>query len=90
MGGGVVLDDQGVVVTQPAAGEFKGFSNICTHQGNKVSSVSNGVITCPFHGSQFDITTGDNVTGPNGEAAGTVPPLPAVAVKVSGNEVVRA
>ncbi len=32
-GGGKVFADQGVVVTQPASGEFKAFSAMCTHQG---------------------------------------------------------
>ena len=30
-GGGTIFGDQGVVVTQPKPGDFKGFTNICTH-----------------------------------------------------------
>ena len=44
VGGGVVFKDEKVVVTQPAKGEFKGFSAICTHQGCPVASVADGVI----------------------------------------------
>jgi nitrite reductase/ring-hydroxylating ferredoxin subunit len=90
VGGGVVLADAGVVVTQPTRGRFKGFSATCTHQGSTLSSVANGVITCPNHGSQFAIEDGANVTGPNGEPAGSVPALPEIAVRVQGGQVVKA
>jgi nitrite reductase/ring-hydroxylating ferredoxin subunit len=90
VGGGVVLAEAGVVVTQPGKGEFRGFSSTCTHQGSALTSVENGVITCPNHGSQFAIEDGANVTGPNGEPAGSVPALPAVEVRVQRGQVVRA
>ncbi len=64
VGGGTVLDDIKVVVTQPTDGDFKAFSAICTHQGCTVGGVADGKITCPCHGSQFDIATGAVVTGP--------------------------
>ncbi|NGO14960.1 Rieske (2Fe-2S) protein [Streptomyces sp. HC44] len=63
-GGGKVFADQGVVVTQPTAGEFKAFSTTCPHQQQKVNSVDNGVITCPAHGSQFNVTDGGVKKGP--------------------------
>ncbi len=90
VGGGVILTDQEVVVTQPTEGEFKAFSSICTHAGNPLGSVADGKVTCPFHGSQFSVEDGANVTGPNGEAGGTVDPLPEVAITVDGDNVVRA
>lgn len=83
VGGGVILKDQEVVVTQPAAGEFKAFSAICTHQGCLVSSVADGKILCACHGSSFEITDGA-VAG--GQASS---PLPAVAVTVEGDQVVQ-
>ncbi len=64
VGGGTVFDGPKVVVTQPTEGDFKAFSAVCPHQGCTVGSVADGKITCPCHGSQFDITTGDVVTGP--------------------------
>jgi nitrite reductase/ring-hydroxylating ferredoxin subunit len=90
VGGGVILAEEELVVTQPAKGRFRGYSNRCTHQGSALSSVENGVITCPNHGSQFAIEDGANVAGPNGEPAGSVPALPAVKVRVQGGQVVRA
>ena len=81
--GGVIVGDK-VVVTQPEQGTFKGFSAICTHMGCVVNDVTNGVISCPCHGSQYSVTDGSVIAGP------APAPLPPVAVKVKGNEVVRA
>jgi len=64
VGGGKVFDSLKVVVTQPTAGDFKAFSAVCTHQGCTVAGVANGVITCPCHGSTFDIATGAVRQGP--------------------------
>ncbi len=83
-GGGVVLSDPEVVVTQPKAGEFVAFSSICTHAGCPVSEVANGTINCPCHGSMFSIEDGAVVAGP------APAPLPPVQVAVDGDQVVRA
>ncbi|MFB6548559.1 MULTISPECIES: Rieske (2Fe-2S) protein [unclassified Streptomyces] len=80
-GGGKVFADQKVVVTQPAAGEFKAFSATCTHQGCAVKSVADGVINCPCHNSNFSITDGSVQSGPAPK------PLPAVQITVSGDSI---
>lgn len=82
VGGGVVLGQDEIVVTQPVAGEFKAFTAICTHQGCLVASVSDGRIQCPCHGSSFDIADGSVTGGP------APAPLAAVAVTVKGDKVV--
>lgn len=82
VGGGVILKDDEIVVTQPEAGEFKAFSAICTHQGCLVSSVEDSKIVCACHGSTFDITDGSPQGGPAQTA------LSAVQVAVSGDQVV--
>ena len=64
VGGGVILADQAVVVTQPQAGTFKAFSAICTHQGCTVAAVQNGSIVCPCHGGMFSISDGSVQGGP--------------------------
>lgn len=64
VGGGVVLADQGYVVTQPERGQFRGFSSICTHQGCPVSNIDQGTIHCTCHGSRFSLDTGAPVQGP--------------------------
>jgi Rieske Fe-S protein len=83
VGGGVVLDDTKLVVTQPTEGDFKCFTAVCTHQGCLVGSVEDNVITCPCHGSQYSAEDGTVVTGP---ATGNLTP---VDVTVKGGQIVE-
>ncbi|MFK0236853.1 Rieske (2Fe-2S) protein [Streptomyces vinaceus] len=64
VGGGTVLKDEKLVVTQPTAGSFRCFTAVCTHQGCLVNKVSDGTIDCPCHGSKFQITDGAVAHGP--------------------------
>ena len=64
VGGGTVFKDQKLVVTQPAEGEFKGFSAVCTHQGCIVANVAEGTINCGCHGSKFLMADGSVSKGP--------------------------
>jgi nitrite reductase/ring-hydroxylating ferredoxin subunit len=82
VGGGKVFTDDKIVVTQPKSGEFRAFSAICTHRGCTVSSVSNGTINCPCHGSKYSITNAAVVAGPATKA------LSEKTVKVEGNKIV--
>lgn len=84
VGGGTILADQKIVVTQPTKGEFKAFSSICTHAGCPVSAVQDGTINCTCHGSKFSVEDGSVVNGP------ATKPLPEVAVTVQGGEITTA
>jgi Rieske Fe-S protein len=84
VGGGIILPDAALVITQPKAGTFKAFSAICTHQGCTVSTVESGTINCPCHGSQFAIADGAVVNGPAKK------PLPAKKITVSGGSITAA
>jgi nitrite reductase/ring-hydroxylating ferredoxin subunit len=64
VGGGTILKDQKVVVTQPAKGDFKAFTAVCTHKGCTVAKVEGGLIMCPCHGSKFSIEDGSRKAGP--------------------------
>ena len=79
VGGGKVFTDLGVIVTQPTAGSYKAFTNVCTHQGSKIDKVADGVMECPLHHSKFSIDDGSVVAGPATKA------LPAKSVSVSGD-----
>ena len=83
VGGGKILPDQQVVLTQPTKGDFKAFTAVCTHQGCTVNSVTDGVIACPCHGSRFSIEDGSVTGGPAPK------PLAAVSITVEGDEIVK-
>ena len=62
----------------------------CTHEQGDMGMgwVEGTVITCPDHGSQFDLAKGGkNVLGPDGEPAGSVADLHVFDVRVEGAEV---
>ncbi|MFI0016716.1 Rieske (2Fe-2S) protein [Streptomyces griseus] len=81
VGGGTVFKERKVVVTQPEEGEFKAFSAVCTHASCLVSTVSDGTINCPCHGSRFSITDAAVEAGPAPR------PLPAERISVSGGTI---
>ena len=70
----VILSRQGAVVSC--------FQNACAHLGMEIDggAVENGIITCPWHGFQYDLATGDCLTAPEVQ-------LQSHAVKVVGNRV---
>ncbi len=65
-------------------GEFAAYSAVCTHQACVVA-YKDGKLACPCHGSVFDPAEGAAVL--NGPANR---PLPELAIRVEGGEVVRA
>ncbi|HEY2238667.1 MAG TPA: Rieske (2Fe-2S) protein [Streptosporangiaceae bacterium] len=81
VGGGKIFTSEKVVVTQPTAGQFKGFSAICTHLGCTVDKIADGTIDCPCHGSMYSVKDGHVVHGPAPK------PLPAKQINVSGGKI---
>ncbi len=79
VGSGVIVDK--VVVTQPTAGVFKGFSATCTHKGCTVDKIADGTIDCPCHGSKFNLD-GSVAKGPAQK------PLEVQAIAVEGDSIV--
>jgi 3-phenylpropionate/trans-cinnamate dioxygenase ferredoxin component len=47
-------------------GKFYAIANTCTHRGGDLSQgkLEGTTVTCPRHGSRFDVTTGKNLSGP--------------------------
>ncbi|MFF7534598.1 Rieske (2Fe-2S) protein [Streptomyces bobili] len=84
VGGGKIFKDEKVVVTQPAQGDFKAFSAVCTHQGCIVATVADGTINCACHKSSFGIADGAVAGGPATE------PLPAQKITVKGDAITLA
>ena len=79
VGSGLIVDK--VVVTQPVAGQFKGFSATCTHKGCTVDKIADGTIDCPCHGSKFNLD-GSVANGPAQK------PLEVQAIAVEGDSIV--
>ncbi len=84
VGGGVILEGERLVVTQPQQGVYKAFSAVCTHQGCVVTEVRDGIIECGCHGSRFRATDGSVAGGPATRA------LRETRVKADGPNIVRA
>lgn len=82
VGGGLILIEEAIVLTQPTDGDVKAFTAICTHQGCLVSSVVNNEISCPCHGSKFSATDGSVIQGP------ATQPLAAAGVAVDEGSIV--
>ncbi|MDW5330729.1 Rieske (2Fe-2S) protein [Plantactinospora sp. KLBMP9567] len=84
VGGGKIIADQQVVVTQPTEGDFKAFSSICTHQQCPVTGVDGGTINCSCHFSKFSVADGSVKGGP------ATKPLAEKKVTVDGDNIVLA
>ena len=84
VGGGKILTDKKIVITQPKAGSFDAFTAVCTHQGCIVGTVTGGTINCPCHGSKFNVSNGAVVNGP------AASPLAPISIKVQGTSIVQA
>ncbi|GHF66648.1 (Fe-S)-binding protein [Streptomyces mashuensis] len=82
VGGARLYREQRLLVAQPAEGQYKAFSAVCTHAGCVVDKVQDGKVHCPCHGSLFDATTGKVLQGPAGA------PLPSVPVKADGGKLI--
>lgn len=61
----VELDGQSVALFN-VGGKFCALDNTCPHQGGPLGEgdLAENVVTCPWHGWQFDVTTGSNLVNP--------------------------
>lgn len=71
------------VMIANAHGTFYAIGNACTHVGGPLAegTLTDRIVTCPWHGSKFDVTNGAAV-GPPARL-----PVPVYEVKVQGNEI---
>ena len=47
-------------------GKLYAINSVCTHAGGDLSKgkLEGKIVTCPRHGSKFDVTTGKSISGP--------------------------
>lgn len=66
-----------------ADGEFYAIGNACTHVGGSLGEgpLDGTTVTCPLHGSDFDVTTGEHLRRPADSD------VPSYEVRVEGDEV---
>jgi nitrite reductase/ring-hydroxylating ferredoxin subunit len=60
-----VAEDR-IVALSNVDGEFFALDGICPHQGGPLGkgTLNGCIITCPWHGFQFDVRNGRNVSSP--------------------------
>lgn len=56
-----------IVALYNVEGQFYALDGICPHAGGPLGKgvITGSVVTCPWHGWQFDVTTGRHCLNPN-------------------------
>ena len=84
-----VVDGKEVLIVN-YEGHYYAIGRRCTHKQGDLSAgkLEGKIVTCPVHGSKFDVTTGISVGGPKiGLIRGKTGNEPAYEVKVEGNSI---
>ena len=57
----LVIGEQ-IIALFNVAGEFYAIDGVCPHQGGPLAegALTGCIVTCPWHGWQFDVTTGQH------------------------------
>jgi glycine betaine catabolism B len=78
----VEVDGQKILIAN-VNGKYYAISSICTHEGGPLAdgALQDFEVECPWHGSKFDVRTGD-VTNPP-----AVEPEPSYEIKVEDNQI---
>jgi len=65
-------------------GTFYALDSLCTHRHGPLAegTLEGTIVTCPWHGSKFDVTSGQVVKGPASR------PVSAYPVRIEGTEVI--
>jgi len=79
---GITADSTEILLVN-LAGTYFAIGNICRHMGCRISmgTLSGDVVTCPCHGSQYNVKTGTIVRGP------TIEPEPPYEVRVEDDQI---
>jgi len=79
---GIRKEDKNILITN-VKGKYYAINARCTHAGGDLSKgkLEGSIVTCPRHGSKFDVTTGKAVGGPAKQDE------PGYQVKIQGSSV---
>jgi nitrite reductase/ring-hydroxylating ferredoxin subunit len=79
---GVTVDGTEILVAN-VNGQYHAIGSVCTHEGGPLADgeLFGTTVMCPWHGSEFDVETGEVVTPPATENE------PAYEVRVEGGEI---
>jgi len=83
-GAGKVVEAEGhSIALFNVAGTFHAIDNTCTHDGGPLGEgvLTGETVSCPWHGAEFNVTTGDVLGPPADDCVRKFP------VKVQGNDV---
>ncbi len=78
----VQVDGENICIVN-VEGKYYAIGSICTHEGGPLAdgTLEGYEVECPWHGSKFDVRTGEVTSPPASE------PEPAYEVKVDGNSI---
>ncbi len=78
----VEVDGQRILIAN-VNGKYYAIGSICTHEGGPLAegTIHNYEVECPWHGSKFDVRTGEVTSLPATE------PEPSYKIKVEGNQI---
>ena len=81
--GKVVETDGHSIALFNVAGTFHAIDNTCTHQGGPLGEgeLAGEVVTCPWHGAEFNVKTGEVLKPPARKGVQSFP------IQVQGNDV---
>ena len=79
---GTTVDGVEVLVAN-VEGNYHAIASICTHEGGDLADgwIDGREVTCPLHGSVFDLATGE-VAGPPADE-----PVPVFDLRIEGDEI---
>jgi nitrite reductase/ring-hydroxylating ferredoxin subunit len=83
-GTGTVVNAEGkAIAVFNIGGTFYAIANACTHMGGPLGqgTLEGTTVTCPWHGSQFNVTSGQLIKGPARKPVASYP------TRVQGDDV---
>jgi nitrite reductase/ring-hydroxylating ferredoxin subunit len=83
-----IVDNKQILITN-LEGKFYAIGGKCTHAGGDLSkgTLQGNVVTCPKHGSQFDVTSGKNLAGPKIIIRFSTRDEPTYEIKIEGKSI---